>query len=200
MSDAMTTGAMRALLIVMIVLRWANAFFTYQSRSSVAYKHFLASSSSFHDAFDECWKADTWSVNPSNDTDVDAILQGLCSPAPQSLYVLNRALQKNKLGILSQCTWLLKPGYEFQIMGSDWRVAAIRESDWCSVMPDIDGINTALEISHAALDMVIDASEKQVPIDKIHLLSLVQQAKVRISTLLFCVRCGDTAAITWGLL
>ena len=190
----------------MIILRWANAFLTYQSsRSSVAYKHLLASSSSFHDALDECWMANSLSVNPSNDTDVDTSLQGLCSPAPQSLYVLNRALSKHKLGILNQCTWLLKPGYEFQVRGDDWRVAASKESsDWCSVMPDIHAINSVLELAHKALDVVVDASERQVPIDKTQLLALVQLAKVRISTLSFCLCFGYSLLlyiyITWGLL
>jgi SAM-dependent methyltransferase len=176
----------RALLVVMImiVLRLTNAFVrvSQRSRAAVAYKHVLASSSKLYDDFEACWAANTWSVNPSNDKSVDIILQGLCSPAPQSLSVLNRALEKNKSEILSQCTWLLKPRYEFQVMGDEWRVepATKDASDWCPVKPDTDCVNAAI-VAHEALDMAIAASESQIPIDKTHLRFLVQQAKDRLS-------------------
>jgi SAM-dependent methyltransferase len=125
--------------------------------------------------------ADTWSVNPTNDTSVDIILQGLCSPAPQSLYVLNRALEKNKSGILSQCTWLLKPGYEFQVMGDEWRVALSEaRGGWCPVKPDTDCVSAAI-IAQDALNVAIDASEGQVPVETTNLHSLVEQAKDRLS-------------------
>jgi SAM-dependent methyltransferase len=167
----------------MTALRFTNAFVRVSqlSRTAVAYKHALASSSKIHDACKECWTADTWSVNPTNDTGVDIILQGLCSPAPQSLYVLNRALEKNKVGILSKCTWLLKPGYEFQVMGDEWRVAVKKATSvWCRVKPDMDCVSVAI-IAQEALNVAIDASESQIPVEKTNLHSLVEQAKDRLS-------------------
>jgi hypothetical protein len=44
----------------------------------------------------ECWAANTTSVNANKDPAVDQILQGLVSPAPQSLFVLQRAFWNNE--------------------------------------------------------------------------------------------------------
>ena len=68
--------------------------------------------------------------NPHSDKKVDLILQRLLSPAPQSLFVIERALRQLDSGILSssenrsrrcvqetldQCSYLLKKGYHFCI-------------------------------------------------------------------------------------
>jgi hypothetical protein len=44
----------------------------------------------------ECWAANTTSVNANKDPALDQILQGLVSPAPQSLFVLQRAFWNNE--------------------------------------------------------------------------------------------------------
>ena len=41
-----------------------------------------------------CWQATSFTANPHSDPAMDGILQGLVSPAPQSLFVLERAIQK----------------------------------------------------------------------------------------------------------
>ena len=46
------------------------------------------------DLLEECRTIDTRSVNPNKSTYIDSILQGLNSPAPQSLYVLQRAVHR----------------------------------------------------------------------------------------------------------
>lgn len=46
------------------------------------------------DLLEECRTIDTRSVNPNKSTFIDSILQGLNSPAPQSLYVLQRAVHR----------------------------------------------------------------------------------------------------------
>ena len=40
-----------------------------------------------------CWQATSFTANPHSDPAMDGILQGLVSPAPQSLFVLERAIQ-----------------------------------------------------------------------------------------------------------
>jgi len=141
--------------------------------------------------FEECWKANTWSVNPLNTTCGDTILQRLTGPAPQSLFVLKRAIIRQHQGsnleqTLSQCTFLLKPGYEFQIKDDLWRIEASKGSDstsdeWRSVQPRDDNNMNAVELAREALDIAIDASERQNPIDYEQLNDIAQEAKDRLS-------------------
>ena len=63
--------------------------------------------------FEECWASDSWSVNPMNDPKVDDTLASLHSPAPQSYYVINRALQRAKsdeerLQVCNKLAYLVK--------------------------------------------------------------------------------------------
>ena len=46
------------------------------------------------DELEDCWRQDSWSANPDGDTRIDTIMQGLYSPAPQSMYVITRALRQ----------------------------------------------------------------------------------------------------------
>jgi SAM-dependent methyltransferase len=78
----------------------------------------LAASDEATDPFEECCKADSWTVNPNGDTLIDEILQRINSPAPQSFYALERALNNSLLGetqSLDSLSWagqfLLKRGY-----------------------------------------------------------------------------------------
>ena len=195
------------LLITMIVLRSSsfcsiNAFALPRRKAAVTHycRRSLQCSSrlSLHSStlnqslntgpFEECWNLNTWSVNPLNDTRVDTILQRLCSPAPQSLFVLERALfQQQKSNtlehVLSQCTYLLKPGFEFQVKEDVWRIESCQNSDskdWISVKQSHDTMN-AVELAHKALDIRIDGSENQFVVDEQELNNLVQEAKDRLS-------------------
>ena len=133
--------------------------------------------------FEECWKSNTWSVNPLNDTRVDTVLQRLCSPAPQSYFVLDRAIQQRATEqVLSQCTYLLKPGFEFQVKDDEWRIVSseniAEDGGWRSVAPDSERSNNAVELAHEALDMATEASEEEFPVDNARLQMLVNKAKV----------------------
>jgi hypothetical protein len=141
--------------------------------------------------FQDCWSSTTWSVNPLNDTRVDNILQRLSGPAPQSLVVLNRALDTRQQQddsslehVLRQCTFLVKPGYEFQVRKNEWRIEAPAtskgESDWRSVIPSHNDRN-AVELAHEALELAMDASENRYPIPRQEIDALAQEAVNRLA-------------------
>lgn len=178
-----------------VVLRSHHQAWRHQSRACCSVGVAAASVSSqlfsledtHQHTFEQCWKASTWSVNPQNDTRVDTLLQRLCSPAPQSLFVLTRAIQARNTSdflqeILSKCSFLLKPGYEFQVREGEWRIEASNDENddhrWQSVKPGAD--RNAVELAHEALDLVLDASEQHYPVNDVEIDTLAQQAKNRL--------------------
>ena len=74
------------------------------------------------DPYEACWNTTSFSVNPSENVDIDQILQGLNSPAPQSFLVLERAITSNAAKDdasfkfqLEECSYLLKPGWKMLV-------------------------------------------------------------------------------------
>jgi SAM-dependent methyltransferase len=168
------------------------------------------------DPLEECWKANTWSMNPLNYSAVDQVLQRLHSPAPQSLYVIDRALRlaqesttaTESLGsTLEACAYLIKPGYHFVtrkgitrpvlIPGKDWNVTSSTEpvaSGWTTVNT-IPGDNT-LQIASKVLSLVMAASQAQTPVDEVEIDHLVDLCEQRLFTTLGTDIRGRTAADT----
>ena len=122
-----------------------------------------AFSSDYH-AMEECWKASSTSINPTNDTRIDAILQKLHSPAPQSFYAIQHAL-----GIWSQGTtpfsleelflelsYLVKPGYTFVIPESQVRDSQVL--DW-------DIVDSNISYSNGRLMKKIDLNRTEKPVN-----------------------------------
>jgi SAM-dependent methyltransferase len=160
--------------------------------------------------FQDCWNANTWSVNPLNDTRIDVMLQRLCSPAPQSLFVLTRAIQQAQQQqdsntaleqTLSQCTFLLKPGYEFQVHKDkeEWRIESTVidntvDTDWRSIQPSTTNFRNAVELAHEALDLVTDASEHQYPVNQQQVENLANKARNRLALTLGTDIRGRSAA------
>jgi tRNA G46 methylase TrmB len=120
--------------------------------------------------FDACWEADTQSVNPLDDEGINAILQRVCSPAPQSYYVIQKAtanfIESETSEIISeisdtlcQLQYLVKPGYQWIVSEddeSDFQIMPIEEelpTGFRSVAPLLKSSQTTLEMAHAALDI-----------------------------------------------
>jgi hypothetical protein len=64
------------------------------ARSGFEFRSVMAGFDEDGDPFQACWQSTTFSVNPLDDPTINRVLQCLCSPAPQSYYVIQRALQK----------------------------------------------------------------------------------------------------------
>lgn len=117
--------------------------------------------------FDECWNAQTLVVNPLNDTWTETILQRLCSPAPQSYFVVKRAVEqqqqqqhsRNLSTTLGRLQYLVKPGYQWaEKIGDDtnfeiFPVDASLAEGWQFVEPSRDQ-QTTLEMAHGTLAFV----------------------------------------------
>lgn len=148
-----------------------------------------------------CWNATAFTVNPFHSASVDEILQCLCSPAPQSFFVVNRAVQQFLCGrqeancsimgldqILSDFSYLLKPGYNF-VVGSScsekepcWAVIpldSVPRDGWKAVKCD-SVVDSTLEIAHKTLAMVTKASQSHINVDEKRRQSLVLQANERL--------------------
>jgi tRNA G46 methylase TrmB len=120
---------------------------------------FLCKSTNYF-ALEECWKSDTSSVNPFGDDRIDRILQRLCSPAPQSYYVIKRALAttspSESLFTLQQLQYLLKSGFQFAYIGRDFDVVQLLTtlpSDWFLVDLQTPPMST-LSIAHTLLSLL----------------------------------------------
>jgi SAM-dependent methyltransferase len=169
------------------------------------------------DPFEECWKANTWSMNPLNNSAVDQVLQALHSPAPQSLHIINRALilaQESTTttelvdSTLEGCAYLIKPGYQFVTRkgitrpiltpGKDWNVTSVTEplvSGWTTVNT-IPPYNNPLQIANKVLSLVTAASQAQTPVDEAEIDHLVDLCEQRLFTTLGTDIRGRTAADT----
>jgi SAM-dependent methyltransferase len=82
------------------------------------------------DPFEACWTTTSQDVNPDASAQIDCILQSLHSPAPQSFFVVQRAVEQvlgqaserwrpQRDSIIEQqlgrCSYLLKPGRRFLV-------------------------------------------------------------------------------------
>ena len=101
-------------------------------------------SSESDNPFDACWKASSQSVNPEGDPHIDDILSALHSPAPQSYYVIQRALsltdnegfEGTEFDVdfvekqLLACSYLLKPGRCFVLRESIQSIDPLEPSSY----------------------------------------------------------------------
>lgn len=123
--------------------------------------------------FDGCWGIQTFDINPLNDTKIDTILQRLCSPAPQSYFVMHRALQceqnLNLTTVLGKLQYLLKPGYQWAISEDLNQVQVVSTTDlstdgWRILNPPLDQQSTCtLEMAHNALELAGSSDESSIP-------------------------------------
>eukprot|EP00980_Cylindrotheca_fusiformis_P018024 scaffold5756_cov99-Cylindrotheca_fusiformis.AAC.8 len=92
--------------------------------------------------FEECWKTTSLAVNPSGDENIDIILQGLNSPAPQSFFVLDRAIKTHaNLDFdsfefaLRECSYLIKRGWKLMIKRPKSHGDFLQEIPWTLLPP-----------------------------------------------------------------
>ena len=110
--------------------------------------------------YEECWRADPHSITNDLKLDTDAVLTGLCSPAPQSMFVIQRALgrSRNATEVLQHCIYLLKPGRSFAVSIADpteWSILLDNELvpvGWRRV--DNVHFPSTLELAHEAMEVV----------------------------------------------
>jgi SAM-dependent methyltransferase len=171
------------------------------------------------DDFAACWAANSWSINPDGDTAIDDILQGLHSPAPQSLFVIERALRRARQEkqsiqfVLEQCQYLVKDNLLFCFNddqdtdlhvlqnhrpGIDWILLPEKDSPpsgW-KIVPTCPTTLSSSQIAAAILAVVADASESQESLHEETVDQLVQQLRGRLSLTLGTDIRGRTAADT----
>jgi SAM-dependent methyltransferase len=169
-----------------------------------------------NNSFDECWASSSKGVNPDKRHDIDKILQGLVSPAPQSFYVLQRAMgTRHQIGqpltveeVASACEYLLKDQYrliirnnndgESSVAGRDWSLAAVNEAisdDWKMVHPTVKS-QSVHQLASEILDVVQEASDAQVPVDEEEIGTKLDQLKRHLDLTLGTDIRGRTAADT----
>jgi SAM-dependent methyltransferase len=156
-------------------------------------------------------------MNPLNDSAVDQVLQALHSPAPQSLYIINRTLRlaqesttatESVDSTLKACAYLIKPGYHLVTRkgiprpiltpGEDWNVTFSTEpvaSGWMAVNTIPPNDNT-LQIGNKVLSLVMAASQAQTPVDEAEIDHLVDLCEQRLAITLGTDIRGRTAADT----
>jgi SAM-dependent methyltransferase len=179
------------------------------------------------DPFEECWRADSWSANPTNDTSIDRILQSLNRPAPQSFYVIQRSLSSTSSSsttrtedILEKCNYLLKDGHQFWSKQGSTASTSLRGVDWTTKAPQSplpDYASTWIQIANtrsnkhgsegstiqlvtAALDMMIEAFERNEPVDQSRIDAIYVNIKAHLDFTLGTDIRGRTAADTAFLL
>ncbi len=150
-----------------------------------------------YDEMERCWNSDSWSVNPLNVSAIDDILKCLNSPAPQSFFVIKRAIRMSKQNglpiadTLQGFGYLVKPGFQLVITNTEiqrrdenflpWGVLSLRETvndGWQSVPRDTRKDRTVLEMSSQMLSVAMKTSEKQQPVHKSFLGSCAEEALV----------------------
>lgn len=149
--------------------------------------------------FDGCWGIQTFDINPSNDTKIDTILQRLCSPAPQSYYVMRRALEcgqeQNLTSVLWKLQHLLKPGYQWAISEDNNQVQVVSTTDlstdgWRILKPPLDQQST-LEMAHHALELAGSCDETSIPKESI--IEAKERLKLTLGTDIRGRRSADAA-------
>lgn len=163
-----------------------------------------------------CWAADSWTANPDGNTSIDYILQGLHSPAPQSFFVIERALRCFRKGnqsprpILEDCQYLVKDQFRFCFFnqdvnlswhrpGIDWSVSRVDETPregWEVVPRDYSICYSASQIASDVLDLVADASEMQETVEEAAVRHLLRHLESRLELTLGTDIRGRTAADT----
>jgi len=140
--------------------------------------------------FQECWDAGTTNINPLNDTRVDTMLQRLCSPAPQSYFIVERFLHNRQNGNRLKCDfseiqYLSKPGYQWKLNNDDGYAEIIpcdkNHPQTGPVSSSVMKKQSTLELAHEALNIASKISPVE---DKIQrrkkIQKLVNQAKERL--------------------
>lgn len=166
------------------------------------------------DVFEECWKLSDKVVSSDRDS---AILQGLNSPAPQSFYILQRAMKElSKAEVTSfeesvkECGYLIKPGWQLvvenpiQSNGSNsfqWELLPLGSAtqsfttaDDAIIVTEGSGGPNAVQLSAQALRMVSKASDSQRPVDVDALEELVEGMERRLMMTLGTDIRGRTSA------
>ena len=174
--------------------------------------------------FDACWGADSWSMNPDGDTRIDDVMQGLHSPAPQSIFIVQRALRhstwrmESTRTVLEQCQYLIKDRYRFchpktdtnttadrmirHRPGTDWSIVRVNEpvpDGWQVVDNNVSTTThpSASQIAAHILSLVADASESQnLAIDEKTIQQLLNKLNRRLDLTLGTDIRGRTAADT----
>lgn len=149
-----------------------------------------------------------WHVNPNGHRgegiavydrfcdDVDSILEGLVSPAPESFHVLTSAVCKISgdtervcLDDLNALTFLVKPTYAIELYSDSkilkWRLVPRGDSNIgvvytgdCSLRePELYHQHSILQLSKIALDVATTNPNDPENLQRIH--AIVQQAEVR---------------------
>lgn len=174
--------------------------------------HALFSFLTQHDDLDACWNADSWSVNPHGDSLIDDILQGLHSPAPQGLFVIERALRlaqgQNIETVLAKCQYLVKDDYCLSFNthaslllhrpGIDWSLLRNDETipEGWRIVPDNNTTLSASQVASQVLEIVVEASEMQQPVDEKEFQRLLNELSIRLELTLGTDIRGRTAADT----
>jgi len=162
------------------------------------------------ESIDACWEASSWSVNPGSDPEVDKALQGLVSPAPQSLFVLCRAVNQSfsLKWVFDSCYHLIKFNYTIIVnpfvsnssqLGVDWKIVSLEEgslSGWCELSRPSKPFN-CIQLAKLALDYAEETSHQQRPVDDEKMDKLVervyQQLCLSLGTDIRGRSCADTA-------
>jgi SAM-dependent methyltransferase len=169
--------------------------------------------------FEECWETTTLAVNPSDDENIDNILQGLNSPAPQSFFVLDRAIKiyaktdnASFEFALQECSYLIKPGWKLVVHKPNHNGIDFPGIPWTLLPPsstelDDFGENystlvvsegssgpNACQLSAEALLIVSEASDTQQPIDDNAIETLVDAMVERLKLTLGTDIRGRTSA------
>ena len=165
------------------------------------------------DAFEECWSSTSFSINPSEESpEINQVLQALNSPAPQSLYVLQRALARTTMWkqAFDACYHLIK--FEYQIVvrrdaslrcqqtGVDWKAvpveSLVNQTQW-TIVERPEDYQSTIQLVSCALKLVEDASERREAVDEARVAYFVQRARQHLDlTLGTDIRgrtCADTA-------
>lgn len=167
-----------------------------------------------------CWKATSENTNPNYSSRVDKILQNLNSPAPQSYFVLRRAIHRaanhsivgiththnsEEHGLQTVVSFAIKRGYKVVFPPErghnqnavDWDVVPLSDANSGSERREIvpnGAETTTLRTADRVLNVVREASQNQVPIPYVRIDTMVQEAKQQLSwTLGIDVR-GRTSA------
>ena len=166
------------------------------------------------DPFEECWTSDCWSINDDGNRHIDMVLGTLASPAPQSYYVLRRALKEapSPQRAFETCYYLIKADYQIIVradlgfddhclaVGVDWNVvpknSPLPESGWV-VFPRPCKVMNGIQIAKKALSLVEALSEVQEPVNEKEILTICQELRTHLNlTLGTDIRgrtCADTA-------
>ena len=97
-------------------------------------------------AFQSCWEATSWTINASDDEEINQMVQCFNSPAPQAYFAFQRALSLQENSVeqtLKIFSYMLKDGHQFAIRQCnddknlvDWRIVPPNSSSTTSKEAD----------------------------------------------------------------